>query len=115
MVKAVVNIFDYEDKIVAETQQKFGFRNKNEALNFIIRKFEKHLQEIPEKRAEHLLEDLGALGIKEKEKIEDIFEKGESPKKRGRGRPRKAAKAKKLNTEKAKQSLASLKNILSER
>lgn len=117
MVRATVSIFDHEDRIVAETREKFGFKNKNEALNFIIRKFEKHLKEVPEQRAEELLQDLSTLGMKEKEKVENIFQPSEEPEKRKRqvGRPKKTAKTKKLKTEKAKQSLASLKNILSER
>ncbi len=115
MVRVAVDIFDYENRIVAETKQKFGFRNKNEALNFIIRKFEKNLKEVPDQRAEELIQDLSTLGMKEK--VEDIFQPSEEQKtkKRPVGRPKKAAKIKKLKTEKAKQSLASLKNILSER
>lgn len=45
MVKAAVDIFEHEDGIVSKVREKYGFRNKNDALNFIIREFEVRLKD----------------------------------------------------------------------
>lgn len=52
MVRVSVEIFEEEDRIVEEAREKYGFRTKNDALNFIIRKFEKHLKEAEEEMKE---------------------------------------------------------------
>ncbi len=96
MVKATVDIFDHEDKIVAMAKEKFGFRSKNDALNFIIRKFEPHIKDA-------------------QKAANDIFikESGKEPKKemKKRGRPR---EGKKLSDQKD-QSFTHLKKVMSER
>lgn len=108
MVKVMVNIFDYEDKLVSETKEKYGFASKNDALNFIIRKFEKHLKETEEDNIQPLTEITPSElqeTAKLKEKLE-IFE--EKPSKKKVKRP------KKLSEEKPKQSVKRLKDVISE-
>ena len=41
MVQAVINLGEYEDRILTIVKGKFGFKNKSEAVNFVIDKFEK--------------------------------------------------------------------------
>lgn len=119
MVKAIVNIFEYEDNLVAETKDKFGFKNKNEALNFIIRKFEPHLKEADNEKAKELLNDLDTITQMQKEEPAETFntEKVQvfEPAKKSKKKKNKIKKTKKLKDEKKKQSIKLLKNILSER
>ncbi len=123
MVRVSVNIFEHEDEIVGKAKEKYGFRNKNDALNFIIRKFEKHLKEIDEERIQEVIDTLNpakeTAGIFDEESKDLSIEKGRftevtSQKKQKSGKPSKK-KSKKLKDEKGKQSITSLKNILSER
>jgi len=51
MVQAIVNIGEYEDRILTIVKGKFGFKNKSEAINFVIGRFEEALLE-PELKPE---------------------------------------------------------------
>ena len=106
MVKASVDIFEHEDSIVEQAKEKYGFRTKNDALNFIIRKFEKHLKEVNDEKSKEVHEFIEAG------KMPDIFE--DKDEKKGKLKTRKKG-SKKLKDEKEKQNLDLLKNVLSER
>ncbi len=43
MVKAVIDIEEQEDRILTIVKGKYGLKNKNEAVNFIIKEFEKEI------------------------------------------------------------------------
>ena len=45
MVQAIVNIGEYEDRVLTIVKGKFGFKNKSEAVNFVIDKYEEELLE----------------------------------------------------------------------
>ncbi|MFH1174370.1 MAG: DUF2683 family protein [archaeon] len=51
MVQAMVNIGEHEDRILSIVKGKFGFKNKSDAVNFVISRFEEELLE-PELRPE---------------------------------------------------------------
>lgn len=53
MVQAVVNLGEFEDRILTIVKGKFGFKNKSEAINFVIDKFEEEILE-PELRPEYV-------------------------------------------------------------
>ncbi len=53
MVQAMVNLGEHEDRVLNIVKGKFGFRNKSEAIAFVIDKFEEeHLE--PELRPEYV-------------------------------------------------------------
>lgn len=51
MVQAVINLGEYEDRILMIIKGKFGFKNKSDAINFVIDKFEEEFIE-PELKPE---------------------------------------------------------------
>jgi len=51
MVQAMVDIGEHEDRILSIVKGKFGFKNKSDAVNFVISRFETELLE-PELRPE---------------------------------------------------------------
>lgn len=51
MVQAMVDIGEHEDRILNIVKGKFGFKNKSDAVNFVISRFEAELLE-PELRPE---------------------------------------------------------------
>jgi len=51
MVQAMVDIGEHEDRILNIVKGKFGFKNKSDAVNFVISRFESELLE-PELRPE---------------------------------------------------------------
>ena len=53
MVQAIVNIGEYEDRVLTIIKGKFGFKNKSEAVNFVIDKYEEELLE-PELKPEYV-------------------------------------------------------------
>ncbi len=53
MVKSLINLTDYEDAVVNIVKAKFGFKNKNEAIRYIISQFESEFLE-PELRPEFI-------------------------------------------------------------
>lgn len=55
MVQAIVNLGEYEDRILTIVKGKFGFKNKSEAINFVIDKYEEDLLE-PELKPEFIKE-----------------------------------------------------------
>ena len=40
MVQAIINLGEWEDRILSIVKGKYGFKNKSEAINFVITKFE---------------------------------------------------------------------------
>lgn len=53
MVQAIVNIGAQEDAVLTIVKGKFGFKNKSDAVNFVIKRFEEELLE-PELRPEYV-------------------------------------------------------------
>jgi hypothetical protein len=53
MVQAIINIGEYEDRVLTIIKGKFGFKNKSEAVNFVIDKYEEELLE-PELKPEYV-------------------------------------------------------------
>ena len=53
MVQAIVNLTDFEDRILTIVKGKFGLSNKSEAVSLIIDKYGKELLE-PELRPEFI-------------------------------------------------------------
>jgi len=51
MVQAMITLGEHEDRILTIVKGKYGLKNKNEAVNFVISKFEQELLE-PELRPE---------------------------------------------------------------
>ena len=40
MVQAIVNFGEYQDRILTIVKWKYGFKNKSQAVNFVIEKFQ---------------------------------------------------------------------------
>ncbi len=53
MVQSIVNLGEYEDRVLTIVKGKFGLKNKSEAINFVIDRFEEELLE-PELRPEYI-------------------------------------------------------------
>lgn len=53
MVKAIVNMGEHEDRVLTIVKGKYGFKNKSDAMNFVINKFEEAYLE-PELRPEYI-------------------------------------------------------------
>ena len=53
MVQAVISLGEFEDRILTIVKGKFGFKNKSDAINFVIDKFEEEILE-PELRPEYV-------------------------------------------------------------
>jgi len=53
MVQAIINLGEYEDRVLTIVKGKYGLKNKSEAVNFVIDKFEEELLE-PELRPEYV-------------------------------------------------------------
>lgn len=53
MVQAIVNLGEYEDRVLTIVKGKFGFKNKSEAINFLIDKYEEEFLE-PELKPEFI-------------------------------------------------------------
>ena len=52
MVQAIINVGDREDRILNIVKGKYGLKNKSDAMNFVINKFEEELLE-PQLRPEY--------------------------------------------------------------
>ena len=52
MVQAIVNLGEREDRVLTIVKGKFGLKNKSEAINLVIGKFEQELLE-PRLRPEY--------------------------------------------------------------
>lgn len=62
MVQAIINLHEHEDRVLNIVKGMFGFKNKSEAINFVIDKFEEEILEPqlrPEYRKELLKIDKG--------------------------------------------------------
>jgi len=53
MVQAIVNINENEDRVLNVVKGKFGLKNKSQAINLVIEKYEKEFLE-PELRPEYI-------------------------------------------------------------
>ena len=53
MVQAIVNLGEHQDRLLTIIKGKFGLKNKSEAMNFVISKYEEELLE-PELRPEYV-------------------------------------------------------------
>lgn len=53
MVQAIITFGEYEDRILTIVKGKYGFKNKSDAVNFVIDKFEEDFIE-PELRPEYV-------------------------------------------------------------
>ena len=45
MVKSLINLTSYEDAVVNIVKARYGFKNKNEAIRYIIQEFENEFLE----------------------------------------------------------------------
>lgn len=52
MVQAIVNLGEHEDRVLTIVKGKFGLKNKSEAVNLVIEKFEEEFLE-PRLRPEY--------------------------------------------------------------
>lgn len=64
MVKAMINLTEYENRVLNIIKAKFGFKNKSEAIRLIIHTYESEFLE-PELRPEFIEK----MGMREKEPI----------------------------------------------
>ena len=53
MVQAIINLEDREDRVLTIVKGKYGLKNKSDAVNFVINKFEEELLE-PQLRPEYV-------------------------------------------------------------
>jgi hypothetical protein len=53
MVKSLIKLTDYEDMVVNIVKAKYGFKNKNEAIRYIISQYESEFLE-PELKPEFI-------------------------------------------------------------
>jgi len=53
MVQAIIDLGEFEDRILTIVKGKYGFKNKSEAVNFVIDKFEEEFLE-PKLRPEYV-------------------------------------------------------------
>ena len=70
MVQAIVNIGEYEDRVLNIIKGKFGLKNKSEAINLIIKEYDEEFLE-PELKPEFIAK----MGKRQKEptvKISDF-------------------------------------------
>ena len=63
MVQAIVNLGEHQDRLLTIIKGKFGLKNKSDAVNFVINKYEQELLE-PELHPEYV------------EKIRNLEKKG---------------------------------------
>lgn len=53
MVQAIINLEEHEDRVLTIVKGKYGFKNKSEAIKFVIDKFEEEILE-PQLRPEYV-------------------------------------------------------------
>ncbi len=58
MVQAIITLNEHENRVLNIIKGKFGLRNKSEAINLIIKEYEKELLE-PELRPEYIVKMRG--------------------------------------------------------
>jgi len=54
MVQAIINLGEYEDRVLTVLKGKYGLKNKSDAVNFLIGKYSDDFLE-PELRPEYVL------------------------------------------------------------
>jgi len=79
MAQAVINLGEYEDRILMIVKGKFGFKNKSDAINFVIDKFEEEFLE-PELKPEFVekikkIEKEKGIKFKSIDELRSIIEK----------------------------------------
>jgi hypothetical protein len=52
MVQAIVNVGEHEDRVLTIVKGKYGLRNKSDAINYVINRFEEDMLE-PQLRPEY--------------------------------------------------------------
>lgn len=52
MVQAIVNMGEHEDRVLTIVKGKYGLKNKSDAVNFVINRYEEELLE-PQLRPEY--------------------------------------------------------------
>ena len=78
MVQAIVNIGEHQDRLLTIVKGKFGFKNKSDAINFVITKYEEEFLE-PELQPEyteklHVLEKQKGKSFKNIAELRKIIE-----------------------------------------
>ncbi len=53
ITQAIINLNEYEDRVLTIIKGKYGFKNKSEAINFVIDKFEEEFLE-PKLKPEYI-------------------------------------------------------------
>ena len=53
MVQAIINLEEHKDRVLTIVKGKYGFKNKSQAINFVIGRFEEELLE-PQLRPEYV-------------------------------------------------------------
>jgi len=53
MTQAIVRLGEYEDRVLQIVKGKFGLKNKSDAVNFVIQKYDEEMLE-PELRPEYV-------------------------------------------------------------
>jgi hypothetical protein len=64
MAQAMINLGEYEDRILTIVKGKFGFKNKSQAINFVVNKYGEDLLE-PELKPEYV-QKIKTMQVKEK-------------------------------------------------
>ncbi|MBT3836125.1 DUF2683 family protein [Candidatus Woesearchaeota archaeon] len=60
----MINLGEYEDRILTIVKGKFGFKNKSQAINFVVNKYGEDLLE-PELKPEYV-QKIKTMQVKEK-------------------------------------------------
>jgi len=79
MVQSIVNLVEREDRVLTIVKGKFGLKNKSQAINFVIGKFEESNLE-PELRPEYVkkirkIEKEKSIEFKNIDELREIIEK----------------------------------------
>ena len=53
MVQAIIDLEEHKDRVLTIVKGKFGFKNKSQAINFVIGKYEEEILE-PQLRPEYI-------------------------------------------------------------
>ena len=64
MTQAIINLGEYQDRILTIVKGKYGFKNKSQAINFVVNKFGEDMLE-PELKPEYV-QKIKTMQIKEK-------------------------------------------------
>ncbi|MEK6839412.1 MAG: DUF2683 family protein [Nanoarchaeota archaeon] len=72
MAQAIINIGEREDRILTIIKGKYGIKNKSDAVNFVIDKFEQELLE-PQLRPEYM-EKLSKIKKQKGAQYKDVTE-----------------------------------------